>query len=99
MNLESARVHSWSPTTQHQFHAYNPHSHNHNNPFPSAMSQSQQSFPPGEGPNDPGEQPAHYPPGHAYRRSHSNSPFRHTAHPTPYPLPSTQTNLQPPLIS
>ncbi|KAG2153761.1 uncharacterized protein EDB93DRAFT_1102565 [Suillus bovinus] len=50
------------------------------------MSQQQQSFPPGAGPNDtPQDQ---YPSGHAYRRSQSNSPFRHTTHPSPYPQPN-----------
>ncbi|KAG2355180.1 hypothetical protein BDR07DRAFT_1453842 [Suillus spraguei] len=46
----------------------------------------QQSFPPGAGPNDTPDQS--YPPGHAYRRSQSNSPFRHTTHPSPYPQPN-----------
>ncbi|KAG1715743.1 hypothetical protein ID866_1411 [Astraeus odoratus] len=65
-------------------------------PPPQSMSQpSQPSFPPGSGPNDPHEQHAHYPPGHAYRRSHSNSPFRHTSHPSPYPIPSTPSQLPP----
>lgn len=57
---------------------------NHQQP----MSQ-QPSFPPGSGPNDPTEPHPHFPPGHAYRRSHSNSPFRHTSHPSPYPIPAT----------
>lgn len=111
MNLESTRLHWPPPTTHNnqpvQFHSYNPH--NQRNPFlpmsqsqpppqpqAQAQPQPQPSFPPGAGPNDTGDQqPAHYPPGHAYRRSQSNSPFRHTAHPTPYPLPSTQPNLPP----
>lgn len=58
---------------------------------------SSSSFPPGSGPNDPTEQHAHYPPGHAYRRSHSNSPFRHTSHPAPYPVPATAQSQLPPL--
>ncbi|KAI6045955.1 hypothetical protein EDC04DRAFT_2631189 [Pisolithus marmoratus] len=59
--------------------------------------QQSPSFPPGSGPNDPTEQHAHYPPGHAYRRSHSNSPFRPTAHPSPYPIPATAQSQLPPL--
>lgn len=111
MNPESNRVHWPPPpppttsTTNNnnnpvQFHSYNPH--NQRNPFlPMSQPQSQQSqsppsFPPGAGPNDTGgHQPTHYPSGHAYRRSQSNSPFRHTVHPTPYPLPSAQPNLPP----
>jgi len=54
------------------------------------------SFPPGSGPNDPTEQHAHFPPGHAYRRSHSNSPFRHTSHPSPYPIPAAHPPPPPP---
>ncbi|KAI6000709.1 hypothetical protein EDD15DRAFT_2527583 [Pisolithus albus] len=64
-------------------------------PPPPASSSS--SFPPGSGPNDPTEQHAHYPPGHAYRRSHSNSPFRHTSHPAPYPVPAPAQSQLPPL--
>ncbi|KAI6135759.1 hypothetical protein EV401DRAFT_1898178 [Pisolithus croceorrhizus] len=63
----------------------------------SPPSSSSSSFPPGSGPNDPTEQHAHYPPGHAYRRSHSNSPFRHTSHPAPYPIPAPAQSQLPPL--
>ncbi|OJA18627.1 hypothetical protein AZE42_01771 [Rhizopogon vesiculosus] len=108
MNLESTRVQWPTPTTSVtnnnnqpvQFHSYNPHNQRH--PFlPMSQSQppSQPSFPPGAGPNDTGEQPAHYPPGHAYRRSQSNSPFRHSVHPTPYPLPSNIPPIQHPSMS
>ncbi|KAF8839468.1 hypothetical protein BDN67DRAFT_969944 [Paxillus ammoniavirescens] len=93
------------PAVSHEFQAYN-HRHDNTNisfapPQLPSMSQSQPqpqaSFPPGAGPNDPAEQHSHYPPGHAYRRSHSNSPFRHTSHPSPYPIPSTTPSQLPPM--
>ncbi|KAH7888513.1 hypothetical protein F5I97DRAFT_1853203 [Phlebopus sp. FC_14] len=84
------------PAVSHEFHAYN-HHHDNSVPFPPphlhSMQQPQPSFPPGAGPNDPLDHQAHYPPGHAYRRSHSNSPFRQSSHPAPYPIPSTQSQL------
>ncbi|KAH0827395.1 hypothetical protein J3R83DRAFT_4049 [Lanmaoa asiatica] len=95
------------PAVSHEFHSYNHHNsdpENLNYPPPLANMPQQSppqphaqppSFPPGAGPNDPTEQHAHYPPGHAYRRSHSNSPFRHTSHPSPYPIPSTPAQLPP----
>lgn len=96
------------PTATHEFQSYNHHNSDNDSNLsypPQLASMPQQSpphahaqppsFPPGAGPNDPTEQHAHYPPGHAYRRSHSNSPFRHTSHPSPYPIPSTPA--QPPL--
>lgn len=95
------------PAVSHEFQSYNHHNNDSENlPYPPQLSNMPQqsprqvhaqppSFPPGAGPNDPTEQHAHYPPGHAYRRSHSNSPFRHSSHPSPYPIPSTPG--QPPL--
>ncbi|KIJ67978.1 hypothetical protein HYDPIDRAFT_107534 [Hydnomerulius pinastri MD-312] len=87
------------PAVSHEFQAYNHHHDNNNLSFAPpqlpSMPQPQPSFPPGAGPNDPAEQQSHYPPGHAYRRSHSNSPFRQTSHPSPYPIPSTPSQLPP----
>ena len=92
------------PAVTHEFQSYNHHNNDTENlSYPQLPNMPQQSppqaqppsFPPGAGPNDPAEQHAHYPPGHAYRRSHSNSPFRQSSHPSPYPIPSTPA--QPPL--
>ena len=95
------------PAVSHEFQSYNHHNNDTENlsyppqlanmpqPSPPQPRVQPPSFPPGAGPNDPTEQHAHYPSGHAYRRSHSNSPFRHTSHPSPYPIPST--TAQPPL--
>jgi hypothetical protein len=91
MNPDSTRVHwSTSPTsTQQQFQPYNTHHHFISTEPTTNMSQPQQSFPPGAGPNDTTTTTAEqFPPGHAYRRSQSNSPFRHTTHPSPYPQPN-----------
>ncbi|KAG2037447.1 hypothetical protein BDR03DRAFT_957174, partial [Suillus americanus] len=88
MNLDSTRANwSTSPTsTQQQFQPYN--NHHFISTEPMSQPPPQQSFPPGAGPNDTTTQPDQYPPGHAYRRSQSNSPFRHTTHPSPYPQPN-----------
>lgn len=92
------------PAVSHDFQSYSHHTNDTDTlSYPPQLqnmpqqspSQLPPSFPPGAGPNDPTEQHAHYPPGHAYRRSHSNSPFRQTSHPSPYPIPSTPG--QPPL--
>ncbi|KAG2106510.1 hypothetical protein BD769DRAFT_1503478 [Suillus cothurnatus] len=90
MNPDSTRVHwSTSPTsTQQQFQPYNTHHHFISTEPTTNMSQPQQSFPPGAGPNDTTTPAEQFPPGHAYRRSQSNSPFRHTTHPSPYPQPN-----------
>lgn len=88
----------WPPTPHHHPPECN---YNQRGPtqlsfHPLQMSQpSHQPFPPGSGPNDPPDQHAHFPAGHTYRRSHSNSPFRQTSHPSPYPIPSTQSQLPP----
>ncbi|KAH7912000.1 hypothetical protein BJ138DRAFT_1149422, partial [Hygrophoropsis aurantiaca] len=100
MDLESTRAWASSiivpshPAASHELPNYTPQDHHIPYP-PPPMSQPQPSYPPGPGPNsiEATTQVHHYPPGHAYRRSHSNSPFRHTSHPSPYPIPSASTNL------